>query len=300
MSGRWLSNLSIACAAALALATQNAGACDVQIVAAPAAVRIDYDAFAASTAETAASFDIDNRGDAACVVDLAIVRADHVPIDEITIASSDVRLKVSTDPVGGKVTPRATGIWAVRVEPSVTTRVTMRFDVIAGGVVAAGVHSDELSLELRQTGSAATLSAATPLLLALVSPPRAQMNIAGATGSYGSTGTVSAIDFGTLESGAARRVFLQIRANTTAILSIDSQHFGRLMPTADPESPDSITYAVQLSNEPVDLTQHWQREIAPPHTIAGTSLPLDITVGAVGAKPAGAYADLITIMLSAI
>ena len=61
-----------------------------------------------------------------------------------------------------------------------------------------------------------------------------------------------------------------------------------------------IAYSAQLSEAPVDLTKYWEWIFEPPRSLAGTSLPLDLTIGAVSAERAGMYSDVLTIELSAI
>ena len=108
------------------------------------------------------------------------------------------------------------------------------------------------------------------------------------------------VDFGEIASNANRRVFLQVRANTTARLSIDSANSGRLLREGGGSDEVGVTYSAQLSQSPVDLTKHWEWIFEPPRSLAGTSLPLDLTIGTVAAERAGIYSDVLTIELSAI
>jgi hypothetical protein len=285
-------------AAAVMLWTDGAHACSARILT-PPVVRIDYDAFALSNAYAVVTFDVENSENDSCTLELALVRDDHIPIEEVHVAETDVRLKATVDPGGGVAASRP-GVWAVGVEPLAKTRIALRFDVVGGGIVASGVHGDELLLELREAGHTAPTVNSVPLHLELASPSRAQMNIAGANGSFGATTTVSSVSFGNMQSGDVRRVFLQVRANSEAVLSIDSQNQGKLLLNGQPGESEGITYSLMLSQETIDLSRHWQRQIAPPHTMAGESIPLDLTLGQVGGQPAGTYSDMITIVLSAI
>ena len=61
-----------------------------------------------------------------------------------------------------------------------------------------------------------------------------------------------------------------------------------------------VAYSAQLSEAPVDLTKYWEWIFEPPRSLAGTSLPLDLTIGTVAAERAGMYSDVLTIELSAI
>jgi DNA-binding response OmpR family regulator len=75
---------------------------------------------------------------------------------------------------------------------------------------------------------------------------------------------------------------------------------GRLLREGGANDEGGIAYTAQLSEAPVDLTKHWEWKFEPPRSLAGTSLPLDLTIGTVAAERAGIYSDVLTIELSAI
>lgn len=191
------------------------------------------------------------------------------------------------------------GVWRVTLAPGRRTKLSIDAVVAQDAVASAGEHAADLMLELRDPGAAAALAAPVPVRLVLAAVPRAQMNIVGAAGTFGEGTSVTRVDFGDLATGAERRVFLQVRANTGARLTIDSANRGRLLADA-PAGEEGIPYAARLLGEPVDLTRHWEQVIEPPKSVAGASLPLDLTLGAVGAHAAGAYADVLTLELSAL
>ncbi|MDB5702771.1 MAG: hypothetical protein JWL66_2970 [Sphingomonadales bacterium] len=294
-----LRRLAIHAAFAMALWAHPALSCQATIVTAPATVQIQYDAFDFTNRQAIASFELSSTSSETCVVDLALVKADHIAADDFTIGDTDVHVKATADTAGGGVIQKGAGLWSVQVSSAARTRVTLRFDVAMGGVVQAGVHPEQLSLELRAADTVSSMNE-VPLTIMLASPPRAQMNIAGATGTFGSSGTVSEVDFGVMETGKVRHVFLQIRANTRAMLSIDSQNRGQLKLLDPEQGGDGIPYETELAGETVDLSQHWQREMAPPRTMAGTALPFDLTLGLVGPRRAGRYGDILTIMISGL
>lgn len=142
--------------------------------------------------------------------------------------------------------------------------------------------------------------AASPIHVVLVSPPRAQMNIAGAAGAFGQGAPVSRVDFGELTTDKQRRVFLQIRANTTARLTIDSANKGYLKLTESSSPEDSVRYGANLNGTDIDLGQHYEAVLDLPRSIGGSSLPLDLRLDRVDAHMAGTYSDMITIEISPI
>src|SRR5690606_41885977 len=132
----------------------------------------------------------------------------------------------------------------------------------------------------------------------LISPPRAQMNIAGAAGAFGQGAAVSRVDFGEMTANEARRVFLQVRANTISRLTIDSANRGLLKRDNSSPAADSIGYFATLNGVEIDLRQHYDAMLDLPRTLGGSSLPFDLRLGEVGAHVAGTYSDLVTIEFS--
>lgn len=92
--------------------------------------------------------------------------------------------------------------------------------------------------------------------------------------------------------------FRRKRVKGRARLTIDSANLRRLAREGGNEI--GIPYAARLVDDPVDLTQHWERIIDLPRTVAGASLPLDLMLREIGANIAGSYSDVLTLQSSAI
>lgn len=302
MSVRFMSCLSRALLAAglMWLVTSGARACDAVLVAGSSTMQLEYDPFAFARTVGRLTFTIENHESDACDVDIVLLDATRTSVDEATVGDTGVRVVFSAGAGEAALVPTATpGVWRVKVEPG-RTALTIEGVVRQDAVATAGEHSVDLNLEVRDVGTLATHVAALPVRVLLDAVPRAQMNIVGAAGTFGEGTPISQIDFGVLESDARRRVFLQVRANSSARLTIDSANQGRLLREDSPEQEKGIPYAAQLVDEPIDLTRHWERVIDPPRSIAGTSMPLDLIIGAVGAHAAGTYSDMLTIKISAL
>lgn len=278
-----------------------APACDVIVSQNPAPVRLDYDPFAFSRALGRLTFEVENRAAVACIVDIALLGTDRLAVADVLIGDTGVGVAVTGGTADMQLGPTSKpGIWSVRLDPRKRTRLALDMVVVHDAVVQAGEHLTELTLEVRDNGAPSALSSAVPVKLILVSAPRAQMNIAGAAGDFGTGSPVTTVDFGMLKSNVSRRVFLQVRANSQARLTIDSQNLGHLKIKDGPKSDGGIAYEALLQDKPVDLTGHWERILEPPRTIAGTSIPLDLRLNAIGNHIAGSYSDVLTIELSSI
>ena len=166
-------------------------------------------------------------------------------------------------------------------------------------VPEAGEHAADLQLIVRDTDRNELLPS-VPVRVVLVSTPRAQLNLAGAAGAFGSDSSVEVVDFGDAVTGATRRIFVQVRANTPSILTIKSEHRGAMRRVTDDKiaTESSVPYAVDLAGEAVDLSALWSKDVDPPRTLAGMSLPMSFTLGAVGSQMAGRYEDILTIDVS--
>lgn len=292
----WSGGLVVAVIAATA---SPALACDVILADAPSEVRIDYDPFEPSRSISPASFSVESRTDETCSIDIAIVGLGGLPMDEAMIADSGVRIRFQSGASGTPLAMTGTaGVWRAEIQPDKRYRIAFAIQVILDSVAPAGTHVERFSVELRDAGALTPLHAPAPLSLKLASKPRAQMNISGGAGSFGQGGTISRVDFGDLVTNSEKHIFLQVRSNTQARLTIASENLGLLKREEASGPTDGISYQAFLSGKEVDLKQVAQIMLAPPLNMAGTSLPFDLRIGTVGARAAGTYSDHLTINIS--
>lgn len=145
----------------------------------------------------------------------------------------------------------------------------------------AGPDANLLPINMHRFLLAGTIAAIA------LGPPAADSRTAG-----------SRVDFGEMTGGDQRRVFLQVRANIIARLTIDSINRGLLKLAKDDAAENAIRYTATLNGTAIDLRQHFETRLNLPRTIAGSSLPFDLRLGDVGAHVAGTYTDLLTIEFS--
>lgn len=293
-------NIVVAILALLTLfSPATAKACDVAIVPITSTMRFDYDPFAFAPTVGRLTFDIESRDSEACEVTVMLLDAKQASISDLAIGTTGVVVGFQARGDDAAMSPTAVpGAWRLRIAPGKRTRLSIEGLVTQDAVALAGDYATDLTLELRDPGAAATHAAPMPVHVLFATMPRAQMNIVGAAGTFGEGPSIARVDFGILASKATRRVFLQVRANGRARLTIDSANSGRLVREGGKEP--GIPYTARLVDDPVDLTQHWEKAIDLPRTVGGASLPFDLMLEEIGANIAGSYSDVLTLQLSAI
>ena len=290
----------LACAlwALAALAPLGAAAqpCVPEVREAPDIAIIEYDPFLAGATVRELVFEVAG-GEAGCAVDLAVLGPGDVPQRFFDVGGARVEVRPTEDDGMLPQTDRP-GVYRLVLPPGQAMRATLDAVVVRGAVLDAGDHRADVRFEFYEPGTVRPMGARWLTSVVLRSLPRAQLNVTGAAGSFGTGQTVSVVDFGEAEAGARRRVFLQVRANTLSRLTISSENGGVLRHAARPDEAVPIAYAASLDGEPLDLTQAVSQDRDPPRTLAGRSLPLDIELGAVAGAMAGRYEDVLTVEFS--
>jgi len=285
-----LQQILAASSAATLLMTSPAWACDVRTT--PLATTpIVYDPFAMAPVRGSAQLDVELVDGEACNVELDLLDGNLHPLQNLSVGGPEpaifaIRNADSADPVHV----------VVQLSPNQRRR-TVRWDFTPArdAVLAPGYYQAAIAVGVRAQPSVASANYVSGLLNVTV-PARAQVNIAGSSGGFGSS-HVSVIDFGKLRSGAQRRVFLQIRANSGVVAQISSRNHGVLRNQTWPDATP-IAYSLALNGASIDLAAPAAVPLAPPPTIDGLSLPLDLMIGSVEGKMAGQYSDIITVDVS--
>jgi hypothetical protein len=259
----------------------------------PAAVLIDYNPFVIGQASGPLDILFVNRSGMACDLRLRLVDDVGVPLQGTSVAGVDV-LFVPRESSGVLHRGNDLGLFQLDIAPNDTVRAELDATVVNHMVAEAGEHATNLYLAVTDADGQPLLPR-IPVRLILKSTPRAQINIAGSAGTFGSGSTVEVIDFGEAATGLTRRAFLQLRANTEATLTVRSEHHGAMRHIEGGEAGSTVPYSVELDGIPVDLAEAWIHRVDPPRTLDGISMPLDFTLGLVAGQMSGKYEDLITI-----
>lgn len=275
----------------------SAADCTLQISRPPQSVRLDYDPFLPATAPARLELQIRNPGAERCEADLALVDVPGLAIVQTQIGSTGLKLEIRPNALA---TPSPTpSVFRVAIAPDKTEDVTFDVAVIEDAMVEAGAYSRALTLELRQPG-APRFYDSTPVVIDVTALPRAQLNLSGARGAFGTGPSVSVVDFGEAETGKTHQMFVQTRTNSGARLTFTSANRGLLVLNQDDQEPASLPYSVAFDGSTLDLSQVATRDVDPPRTYAGQSYDLTLTLGAVTGGPAGVYSDELTIEISTL
>ena len=118
-----------------------------------------------------------------------------------------------------------------------------------------------------------------------------QTNIAGTQGSYEDGTNFAVIDFETLETGEMKRVFIQVRGNTPAELTVSSENDGRMQNTK--RSDLYVDYSVEVDGVYSTLEQPLKLARTVARDLQGSAYPMEVTIGDVESSFSGNYQDII-------
>lgn len=286
------------CLSAFGHAQAQSKTCTPALTNPPASVQIDYDPFVAGTASAQLTFRLLNQTDAPCKIDLAITNSSGEPVLNLPLTDIGPVLTIRSSATQIQAAQK-TGIYEVVLEAGQAQDVSFDLTVSTDAVVPAGRYVHSLFLALMQPGDKVAATT-TPFQLALNALPRAQMSLAGASGSFGTGPAVSIIDFGKAETGKMQGLFIQARTNAPSRLTFRSANHGRMVLDGDEGRSNSLPYRVLFDSAPLDLETTAIRSIAPPQSYSGTSYPLILQLGDVSGSRAGHYTDELTIEITTL
>lgn len=264
----------------------------------PASVQINYDPFLAGATPTHLTFQLVNQTDTTCKIDLAVTNLVGEPVLELPW--TDIGLVLAIRPTDAQIqSTKRTGIYEVILEAGQSKDISFDLSVSTDAVVPAGHYVQSLFLAFMPSGDKVATTT-TPFQLALNALPRAQMNLSGASGSFGTGPTVSIVNFGMAETGKVQGLFIQTRTNAPARLTFNSANHGRMVLDGDPSRSHSLPYSVTFDGAPLDLETIAIRPISPPINYSGTPYPLILQLGDVTARRAGHYSDELTIEITTL
>lgn len=275
----------------------QAADCTLEISQSPPSVRLDYDPFLPANAPSRLDLRVRNAGAEPCDADLALVDVPGVAIVRQSVGQTGLTLEIR--PETGVTRSTVPFVFHVAVPPGETLEATFDVVVVEDAVVQAGLYSQPLTLELRQPGSSVAYDRA-PVLINVTALPRAQLNLSGSRGAFGSGTSISVVDFGDAETGKTRQLFVQTRTNSAARLTFTSANRGKLVLQGAGEDAGALEYDVIFDGSRLDLSQVASRDVDPPRTYAGQSYDLVLSLGEVGGARAGLYSDELTIEISTL
>ncbi|MHC3925699.1 hypothetical protein [Brevundimonas naejangsanensis] len=283
--------------AAAALASSvSAQACDLAVRDGPQTVRIEYNPFAIGPSAGALDVGLENRGEAACDVRMSFTDDIGLEVTSVVLGNVGVQFR-PREASGVQMADVQTAVFQYQLPAGAKGQAQFDAAVVQGAVADAGEYGVNLRLVMK-TADGEPIGAPIPVRLILQATPRAQLNLAGAAGAFGTGSSVEVVDFGEAIAGVTRRIFLQVRANTLATVSIASQHGGVMHRVEEAPNAPTLPYTVELAGDDVDLSALWTKQIDPPRTLAGISIPMTFVLGPVAGAMEGRYADVLTIDIS--
>lgn len=289
--------------AASAQATSGSGSgssssCTASLGVVSAVPTVFYDPFDGTSESVTFTVEAVNGGSDACTVSLAVESAGSSSTRYFRWGAEKLRYQVETPggddyennidaPRGSHTIPGGLGKKVV---------ITLKVKV-PSGLIAKASPSYENLLKLRlyrkngpQLGSDKMVNATADV------ERRAQVNIAGASSSWGAWG-VDELDFNTLTQGETRSAKVQVRATTGVKITVDSENDGVLKHKT--LAGASVPYALKLNGTVLTLSSGAaDLNVSPPVSLDGTSYPMVVTIGDVSGRPAGSYKDLLTVTVS--
>jgi len=279
--------------AALYAVAFHANACELQSEHTNFNATIDYDVFAFDRAGTSLQLRIRNTGSATCTARLALLNGSGqiAPLNFPEIGL-DVEASVSSG-MNQHISTLHSSSALVELPADRTTDLTIDFFTEQYDAISAGDYELDISVVLIDVTSEARLIDLAGSLNVSVEA-RAQINLAGTAGNFGTDTYSDMIFFEEPEPGDRSRFFVQSRSNAQTTLTIRSQNGGKMTNPNIPEN--AVHYDFIFEGEEVDLTSPWTISNRLQTDSNGLSEEVIVQISEDN-KPffAGDYEDIITI-----
>lgn len=178
--------------------------------------------------------------------------------------------------------------------------VTLRLSIQAGQTVPAGDYSERVAVQLFEQRGGGRLVDEQGVSLGARVDSRAEINLARQPGlGFDAGRSYDVVDFEELETGETRAIVLRVRANAGYRLTLTSEHAGALV-REGPGASARIPYGARLDGRDVDMAAPALIVRDPLQAGASEELIFDVTIGEVGAAPAGQYSDMITVFVEPV
>ena len=290
---------SVPCLAAAATTALVAPSCEAAVLPAGPTPLVQYDPFEGVTKSDNLVLRFSNGSDTPCTIGVAVESERAGNVRNLSNGGENLQYRIETQD-GLEVPNDRNAIFGAVTLPGGRGRevaLLLRLKVAAGTLAHAGRYEDRLVIRAYDANNSRQIGTDITRIAQAEVQSRAQVNLAGASGSFQSSPFgLQRLDFGTLETGATRVAFVQVRATGPVGITVSSQYRGRLQHTAL-QSAAALSYTAQLDGQELPL----QSESAtitrnPPLTLEGLSYPLSLRVtGDVSALPAGEYRDVLTV-----
>jgi spore coat protein U-like protein len=295
--------LAVAAFIALSLGVpwQASAACNATIQSIEPVPTIVYDPFDNDTETEDFEVTVRNNGNDDCTLTLAV--AGSTPGSQRYYTSGASQLAYQAETPNGIPYPNniaaPLGTTSLKGGNGREREIKVQLRVQAGLIAGAGTYADTLTFRLFDAAGASPVQLGTDRTAPAQAriEARAQLNIAGTSGSFGAF-ELDEIDFGALSTGATRNAVVQVRATRPVAITLSSQNQG-LLKHQDLPSAAGVPYALQLDGASVDLTAGgFGLARTPALNLNGTNYPMTVTIIDTNGRAAGAYKDRLTITVT--
>lgn len=273
--------------------------CRLEFAGAPPAFAVEYDAFSPVATVETAEIHVRNSGSETCGGFLAMFsqepgsKQSAYPRYEFHAAASHDIINYASG------VPPQTGTYKTVPLPAIgggkTVTVPIRFFAGAGQVLPPGHAATGIYAALYDGNGLAAEGAVTPLALDIEVLPVMSLSLAGA-------GESETVDFGALQTGAARTVLIRAKSNRSFSFELQSDNGGamRLKGRAGGVLRDRVAYDVSVNGGPAfSLEGPVLTQVSYDATgLGGEMIPIRVTLGDTSNLRAGLYGDVITVTIT--
>mgnify|MGYP006268072175 CR=1 FL=1 len=274
----------------IALAT-----CDPSVSTSGSSLAVNYNPFETNPTDALLKVNISNAGSSPCVLELNIVPDSGR--NRLTGPGGAIRFSV-VNADDWRISRRGQVSASLRTTlPAgpVSRTFDLPFRIKEGQIKGPGTYSEALRIELKERnkpGRSALLSDSVDF--SAVINARVDAFLSFSRGAFGTGQSVNVFDLGILQTGLKDSVYLQLRGNTAARVTVQSQNGGKLIHQDNP-SLGSIDYKMRVAGRPADMNSPVTVVRSLPPLERGRSFGLTFIIGQVNAQMAGVYKDIINV-----
>jgi hypothetical protein len=295
-----LTTLSFALVAGLMTTAPAAAACNATISSFGVTPVIVFDPFQGVPAGVDLNITFVNGGNDPCALSVAV--ASQTPGSQRILSDGADQLIYTVKlPDGSQfINDDNSPLGAVSLPggPGKQVTLTLKLEVPAGQIAPTGTFTDLMTIRTFDvTGAPVVLGGDHTETVFTAIAARAQVNIAGTSGSFGAPFGLDHIDFGNLSVGEVRNAYVQVRSTGPVTITVLSANNGSLLHTVLGAATPGVPYSLNLDSQNAPLRSgSFSLVRSPPITLDGISYPMSIQiVGPVNGLVAGQYEDTLTI-----
>ena len=187
------------------------------------------------------------------------------------------------------------------VSPNQTLYLTISFRIPINQVSIPGQYSEAIHIDVFDTSLGSKknkyIISSTDHDLTANIESRVEARVSSSSGNYGNGSSLSVMDFGILESNMKEDMYLQLRGNTDASVTVSSLNNGSLQNTRD--VAETIDYTLRFGNNYYNLSAPFQESVSINPQMSGKSVRMRYIIGSVDGKLGGLYKDTLNITVNA-